>query len=283
MKVKILMFFLSLGCFSNVVVAQKIKKIAKLPEVLNEISGICFMNDSVMVVHNDSGNDPILYFLNLKGERIHQVEVENAKNNDWEDITCDRKGYLYIGDVGNNSNTRKKLHIYKVPTWNILKKEKVKAEDIEFQYAEQTDFPPAESDLHFDSEAIAYYKDSIHIFTKCRTKPFDGKSYRYVVSTKPGKYTLTKRSEIYLGKNGFFKDAITSAEICGKKCYLLTYNRIIVYSMKNGGFEFKEKIYLKPYSQKEAIATIDNKTIYIADEKQKMLGGPNLYKLKLNP
>jgi hypothetical protein len=62
----------------------------------------------------------------------------------------------------------------------------------------------------------------------------------------------------------------------------LTYNRIIIYKFKNRKFEYQKKIYLKPYTQKEAITTRDNKTIYIADEKQKVIGGGNLYKIKLN-
>ena len=262
--------------------SQKLEKVAKLPDSMKEISGLCFLNDTVMVGHNDSGNEPILYFLNLKGQKIHQVEVLEAKNNDWEDITADGKGHLYIGDIGNNNNSRKKLRIYKVSTWNILKKKEVKAEEIEIDYAEQKEIPTAEKDWHFDAEAIAYYKDSIYIFTKCRAKPFDGRSFQYAVSTKPGKYTLTKRSELYLGKNGFFKDAVTASAICGEYCYILTYNRMIIYKFKKGKFEYQKKIYLKPYTQKEAIATRDNKTIYIADEKQKMIGGGNLYKIKLN-
>jgi len=279
MKIQLLSFIFLFAINSF---AQKLEKIAKLPDSMKEISGLCFLNDTVLVGHNDSGNEPILYFLNLKGQKIHQVEVLDAKNSDWEDITADGKGHLYIGDVGNNNNARKKLRIYKVSTRNILKKKTVKCEEIEFNYAEQKEIPSPESDWHFDAEAISYYKDSIYIFTKCRSKPFDGRSFQYAVSTKPGKYTLTKRSELYLGKNSFFKDAVTSAAICGEYCYILTYNRMIIYKFKKGKFEYQKKIYLKPYTQKEAIATRDNKTIYIADEKQKMIGGGNLYKIKLN-
>lgn len=278
MKIQLSLLFL---LFAGKLFSQKLEKIAKLPDSMKEISGICFLNDTILVGHNDSGNDPILYFLNLKGQKIHQVEVLEAKNNDWEDITADGKGNLYIGDIGNNNNSRKKLRIYKVPTWNILKKKEVKAEEIEISYAEQKEIPSPEKDWHFDAEAISYYKDSLYIFTKCRNKPFDGRSFQYAVSTKPGKYTLTKRSELYLGKNGFFKDAVTSSAICGEYCYILTYNRMIVYKIKKGNFIYHKKVYLKPYTQKEAIATRDNKTIYIADEKQKVIGGGNLYKLKL--
>ena len=123
MKIQI---FLIILLFTGNSFSQKLEKIAKLPDSMKEISGLCFLNDTVLVGHNDSGNEPILYFLNLKGQKIHQVEVLEAKNNDWEDITADGKGHLYIGDIGNNNNSRKKLRIYKVSTWNILKKKEVK-------------------------------------------------------------------------------------------------------------------------------------------------------------
>lgn len=263
--------------------SQTLEKVAKLPESLEEVSGLTFLNDTVLVAHNDSGNEPVLYFMTLKGKVFHKVTVTGAKNNDWEDITSDGKGHLYIADIGNNENKRKKLHIYKVSTWNILKKEEVKAEEIEITYAEQKEnYPPDEQNLHFDAEAMSYYKDSLHIFTKCRTKPFDGRSFHYVVPVKPGKYVLEKSDELFLGKGGFYLDAVTGSAIHGDQCYILTYNRMIIYKLRNGKLEYQKKIPLKPYSQKEAITTRDNKTIYIADEKQKLLGGGNLYKIKLD-
>jgi hypothetical protein len=261
-------------------VAQKAEKITDLPDALQEISGMTFLNDTVLVAHNDSGNEPILFFLNLKGRIIHQLWVRNAKNRDWEDITSDGKGHLYIADIGNNNNAKKKLQIYRISTWNILQKTEVNAEEIEFNYPEQV-FPTPESDLHYDAEALAYYKDSLYVFTKCRAEPFDGITYMYSLPVKPGKYVAKRRAVFSLGTGGFLKDAITAAEICGDKCYLLTYNRLIIYQFKNGQLSYLKKIYLKPYTQKEALTTRDNKILYISDEKQKILGGGDLYKLKL--
>ena len=34
------------------------------------------------------------------------------KNVDWEDLTQDDKGYIYIADTGNNNNKRRELDIY---------------------------------------------------------------------------------------------------------------------------------------------------------------------------
>ena len=67
--------------------AQKIQKIARLPEIVTESSGLIFYNDSLFITHNDSGDKPVLYVVNFKGKLVHQVVINNANNMDWEDIT----------------------------------------------------------------------------------------------------------------------------------------------------------------------------------------------------
>ena len=85
-----------------------------LSDELKEISGIQFINDSLLVAHNDGGNGPMLYFLNPNtGSILKRVVVKDVKNTDWEDITLDGK-YLYIGNFGNNENKRKNLSIIRV-------------------------------------------------------------------------------------------------------------------------------------------------------------------------
>lgn len=278
MKLFVFTFFVSILSFGN---AQELKTIAKLPASLAEISGLTFLNDTILVAHNDGGNEPVLYFLNLKGDVVHKVEITDAKNKDWEAIAFDGK-YIYIGDIGNNNNSRKDLVIYKVSSADILKRESVKAEKIEISYAEQIAFPPADKLLYFDAEALAFYNDSLHIFTKCRTKPFNGISFQYTVSTKPGKYVLTSSNKVCIGDGGFYRDAITDVAIHNDVYWFLTYNRIVGYHLKDNTFELQRTIKLHPYTQKEALITRDNINFYLADEKQRILGGGKLYKLILD-
>lgn len=264
----------------NFTFSQK-REIAKVPKELNEISGLVFLNDSVLVAHNDGGDEPILYFLNLKGEEIHRVKIEGAKNVDWEDITFDGKEFLYIGDIGNNNNARKDLCIYKVNSKGILKKDSVKSEKINLSYSEQKEFPENKPDRHFDAEGMAFVNDSIYIFTKCRTEPFDGKCYGYKVSAKAGNYKLEKQFELFLGKDGWFKDSATAVDIRDDKCYILTYNRLMIYTFENGKFVFSRHILLAPLSQIEAVAVNSRGEVFISDEEQKLLGGGKLYKVSL--
>ncbi|MFN5417228.1 MAG: hypothetical protein ACK5B9_09240, partial [Flavobacteriia bacterium] len=116
------------------------------------------LNDSCLVAINDGGNKPILFVLNFKGEIIHEVNIKDAKNKDWEDLTIDDQGNIYIADIGNNLNQRKDLCIYKVNSDSILFKNELSCEEIIFQYEDQTSFPPNKDQFNFDSEAIAYFQ-----------------------------------------------------------------------------------------------------------------------------
>jgi hypothetical protein len=262
--------------------AQKIQKVAKLPEIVTESSGLIIYNDSLFITHNDSGDKPMLYFFNKKGKLIHQVIVSNAKNIDWEDITKDNQGNIYIADIGNNSNQRKDLIIYKIKGNNLLINNVISAESIEISYEEQTDFPPKDEQLNFDAEGLGFHNDSLWILTKCRTIPFEGNTYIYKVPTKTGKYKLKRKTQLFIGKDGFTKDAVTGLDIYNDKLYLLTYNRILIYSIIKYKLVFENQYFIKPYSQKEAVVVKNNNEIYLTDESTKILGGGYLYKLSID-
>jgi len=249
---KIVLFILFFFSVSISIVAQKIQKIARLPEIVTESSGLIFFNDTLLITHNDSGDKPILYFVNLKGKLIHQVIVNNANNVDWEDITKDDKGNIYIADIGNNSNQRKDLRIYKIKSQNLLNVNSLNAEIIEVSYNEQTDFPPKDEALNFDAEGIAYHNDSLWIIN------------------------------LFIGKDGFTKDAVTSLDIYNDQLYILTYNRILIYKLIDNKLEFDKQFYTKPYTQKEAITLKNKNEIYLTDESTKILGGGYLYKLTID-
>ena len=261
-------------------VAATMQKTNRLPKELKEISGLVFANDSTLIAHNDGGNDPKIYVLNLDGSIRHKVSVTNADNTDWEDITLDEKGNLYLGDFGNNNNTRTDLKILKVSLKKVLDNEDVEAKFIEFSYPEQKDFPPKLSEKYFDCEAMSFYNDSLYLFTKCRTEPFDGKCFVYTLPVKPGVHKAKKKYYMVLGKRDWFRDAATSAAIQNGKLFLLTYNRVITHTFENGKAKYESHQTLLPITQKEAIAVHTNGKIVVADERQKILGGGNMYIIK---
>jgi hypothetical protein len=277
---RIVIFLLLLA--STTSFGQKIKKIGKLPKSIEESSGLILYNDTLFITHNDSGDKPILYFINLNGDLIHQVTISNAINDDWEEITKDEKGNIYIGDFGNNHNKRRNLSIYKIEPENLFKVTHIVAKLITFSYPDQTAFPPSDSLLNFDAEAMFFYQDSLWIFTKCRAVPFHGNSFIYTIPSQPGNYTATAKGKLFIGDSGFAKDAVTGAAFNHSALYLITYNRILVYQLKNNSFHFEKTIDTTPYSQKEAITiSNDESTLFLTDEVQKIIGGGNLYKINL--
>ena len=262
--------------------AAAVQKTNRLPKDLKEISGWVFANDSTLIAHNDGGNDPKIFVLNLDGSIRHKVSVTNAENTDWEDIALDQKGNLYLGDFGNNNNTRTNLKILKVTAKKVLDNQDVEAKFIEFSYPEQKDFPPKLAEKYFDCEAMSFYNDSLYLFTKCRAEPFDGKCFVYTLPTKPGTYKAKKRYYMVLGKRDWFRDAATSADIQNDKLYILTYNRVIIHSFENGKAKYESHQTLLPLTQKEALAVHPNGKIVVGDERQKIVGGGNMYVIKVN-
>lgn len=252
-----------------------------LSSELDEISGIDFLNDTTIVAINDGGNEPLLYLLDLKGNIQSIVKVENATNRDWEDITVD-DNYIYIGDIGNNQNNRTDLLIYKVKIEDVVEKKTVQTEKITFKYKEQTEFPPGKNGKFFDAEALTVHNDTLYIFTKNRAKPSDGNCYVYKIPTEPGDYTVSKSTEIFIGTGGFWTDALTAADYVDGEFFLMTYNRVIIKKLVDGEFVGEENINFKTFSQKEALVVKSKLEIYVADEKQIMLGGPRMYHIDVN-
>lgn len=267
-----------LGCFQD----KNLVFINDLPFALNESSGVEFVkNTNSIWTHNDSGNEPILYELSPDGELLREVKVD-AKNNDWEDITSDPKGNLYIGDFGNNYNERKNLRIYKVDQKDLEKK-KVKVEKIKFSFEDQKKFPPKGKKRIFDAEGFFYFSDYLYIFTKSRIKKKIGKTNLYRIPAKEGKHIAKKI--------GTFENCpqkgcwITGADISddGSKMVLISENNLILFTKYTGDKFFEGTVTKIPFeyqSQKEAVCFKDNETVIITDERTLSSGG-NLYELKL--
>lgn len=261
-----------------------VERKGSLPKKLKEISGWVFVNDTTLIAHNDSGNEPILYVLNLDGSIRHEALLTGTGNVDFEDITTDGKGHLYLGDFGNNLNTRRDLVIYKIKTAEVLRDETVGTRAIVFSYEDQKQFPPADTGRYYDAEALAYYKDSLYIFTKCRTSPFDGKCMIYELPVTPGTYKAKRKTYLKTGKRGWLKDSVTAADIYKNELYLLTYTKMLIYTLgEDRKGTFKTQVSMIPISQKEALAVRKNGTVYITDERQKLIGGGTIFVVTPKP
>ena len=252
-----------------------------LSDELKENSGLILLNDK-LVMHNDSGDDPILYIVNPKSGKIERkVLLAGARNVDMEDIAQDDT-YIYVADIGNNNNTRKDLVVYRVEKKAFLNRETVDVAQIAFSYAEQTNFNRSNRKTNFDAEALVVVGDDLLLFTKNWT---DNKTYLYRLPKQPGNYTLTRLAVFDV------KGLVTGAAYNPvKKIIVLSgYSNYIPFIAELRGFslETPESTELKRYNlavpgslQTEAIDFIAEDRYFLSAEGS---GGnpPVLYNLSV--
>lgn len=258
--------------------------ITELPDKLKENSGMVSYSPSSAWFIEDKGNSDNLYQTNFKGDIIRHLDVKNAKNIDWEDLTKDKEGNLYIGDFGNNDNSRKNLVILKLPNPEIEKGDKINAKSIKFNYPEQLEFPPRRGALLYDAEAFLHFKGHLYIFTKNRTNPFTGETLIYRLPDTEGDYKANLIGKIPLCKD-WDTCRITSAAISpDEKTIVLLGNGKLYLLTDFPEDDFSKakvsEIDLGVRTQLESVCFKDANTLLLSDEVRDNKGG-NLYSYSL--
>ncbi len=275
--------FLSLLLLNACANYGQLELLTYLPNDLNEVSGIEKTNASDLLwMHNDSGNKAMLFGINNKGEILKELTLK-VKNYDWEDITSDGDGNMYIADFGNNNNKRKNLVIYKVAAEELEEQKEVTPEAIKFSYPNQTKFPPKKKDRFFDAESLLYANGFLYVFTKSRVKEKYGKTSLYKLPNSGGTYVAK-----YIAEYTHCSSAhcvITAAAISPdkQKVVLLTHQSVLVFTNFKGDDFFSGTV--KEYafnhvSQKEGVTFVNNTTLYITDEAEKPTNS-RLYKFEI--
>ncbi|QMU31455.1 hypothetical protein HUW48_05175 [Adhaeribacter radiodurans] len=241
-----------------------IKKVGKMDKrEVKESSGLELAPDEITLwTHADSGNPPQLYHINATGKLLKTVNIPHASNLDWEDLAKDNKGYLYIGDLGNNSNSRKNLRIFRVKESNMSQ-----VDTISFSYSDQKAFPPVKKDWNFNCEAFFYYQDSLYLFSKNRNPREKVKMYK--IPAQPGSY----QAKVVDSLN--FASRITAADISpdGQMVALLGYGNLYLFHMNGGSTFFSGKKYclaIPQSGQAEALVFLNNKDLLLSNEGGKI-------------
>jgi hypothetical protein len=247
----------------------------QLSKRINETSGLEYF-DGNLITHNDSGGQPALYFFSTEGEIFKKIKVENAKNEDWEDITMDDE-YLFISDSGNNFGNRKNLKIIITDYRESFRK----MGEINFSYAGQKIYK--RRNIHpYDAEALISVNDKLVLFSKNRQTLT---TELFLIPKIVGNYELSSVKSFISGA------LITGADYDDKLklTVLVGYDKIgnqYLFKLPNFYIDLLDQVQMKRLKlplkgkQIEAIKIIDANTFWITSEDDGA-GYPMLYKVKL--
>ncbi len=256
-----------------------LRPITRLPDVIKESSGIVITGPNEIWSHNDSGNPNKLYCFDTTGALIRTLEISNVANIDWEDLTRDDEGNIYINDAGNNDNNRTDLaiHIIASPAW--ITGDETEAGSIHFTLMDQKAFPPPSSNKNFDIEALVWHQDSLLLFTKNRSTPLNGYCKQYVLPAQPGEYVARLADSVYLGSTND-EARVTSAAVHpdGSELILLTRTKLVSFTHYTGNEVFRGEKNVYPFTvppgQTEAMDFVgQGNKIYITEEGSGGLSG----------
>ncbi|MDB9961427.1 hypothetical protein OAD62_04955 [Oceanihabitans sp.] len=248
----------------------KIEVLGDIPSHLKEISAIeKIKHSNLLWVIEDAGNNNMVYGLNPNGSINKSIIITNGKNNDWEDLTSDALGNLYIGDIGNNKNKHRIYSIYKIVGMDTISN---KTE------ASRIDFTLPKNVKPKDFEAFFLLNNSFYLFSKNQKT-----CQLYKIPNTEGNHLAE-----FISKHKFNEknNRITSADISpdGKTVVLLCHDKIWKLSDFKADDFFSGKIESQSFnhaSQKEGICFKNNKSLFITEESNKGIRA-NIYEFVLD-
>lgn len=276
MKVKIfkIIFFLFT---SNIIFSQLVVEDINLSKKLDETSGLEIINKQLVTI-NDSGNDPVLFYINESGNILDERKLNCCKNNDWESLAAD-SDYVYIADFGNNYDTRKNLSIIKIP---IDKSSNENPEIINFLYPEQKKFKRIYRRSEYDAEALISFGDILLIFTKNKRKKI---TEIYSLPKNGGNFKAQKIGSLNTESivTGADYDKKTNTLVLTSTINFDEYYILLINDFSLNNKDHKINMYEIPIgkTQVEAIKIIDENTFWITSEDESSSSSARLMKIKL--
>ncbi|GAB4267013.1 MAG: hypothetical protein Kow0092_20190 [Deferrisomatales bacterium] len=188
--------------------------------------------------HNDSGDEARLFALRRDGTPVEGpagpagIRVRGARNVDWEDIAADDAGHLFLGDIGNNANTRRDLVVYVIDEPDpAADRWATPVRRLPFHYPDQDGFPP--SRRNFDAEALFWARGRLYLITKHRSDPF-ATLYRFDEAGPEGSTPLTLLSAFDT------RGQVTAADASpdGRRLAVLTYGAVWVFERPPGSDDY---------------------------------------------
>lgn len=254
-----------------------------LPLILTEASAIEIDDNGVFWCLNDGGNAAVLVGIMPNSTTPKLLSFSTAENIDWEDLAYENDT-MYIGDFGNNDNTRNDLKIYKISDFSNAGNSNVITETIDFSFEDQVQFPPTESNLHFDVEAFFVSNSKIYLFTKDRSVPFTGITNLYTLESEPGSQ-VAKRVSTFSTSSVKREGAITAADLSpdGAKMVLISEQQIYLFSdfVAPNYFDGKVEYFdFQEQRQYEGIVFVSDCELAVVNEEKDGVS-PNLLTIRI--
>ncbi|HVL05040.1 MAG TPA: hypothetical protein VM388_03580 [Acidimicrobiales bacterium] len=249
---------------------------------IDESSGLAASrrNPGLLWTHNDSGDEPLVYCLDLKAAPCGVWRVTGAEAWDWEDMAAGpgpRAGepYLYLGDIGDNLDQRSQIVVYRIPEPAVAGTGPVTTK------AAPAASAPAEAlrlrfpDGPHDAEALAVHPTTGDLYVVSKDAQ-SAKVYKAAAPLDPAKVTtMTQVGTIRLGPGNRGLEQITGADISpdGRRVAVSTYAQGYELEVPAGGVfddvwsQPPAPVALGPRLQGEAIAyRLDGKALLTTSE-----------------
>lgn len=202
--------------------------------------------------HNDSGDGPFVYAINTRGNSLGVFHVTGANARDWEDISIGpgpqpNRTYLYIGDIGDNSEKRTDIVVYRVaePDLKNAGKGSTKAKPSATEPAEaiRLKYP----DGKHDAETLLVHPTTGNLYIMTKAAFANPVVYEAAAPLSPGKTITMKRiGEVHIPS--IFGGAITGGSVSpdGRRValcdYFQGYELVLPTRSKNFDDIWKEKM-----------------------------------------
>ncbi|MBR1517519.1 MAG: T9SS type A sorting domain-containing protein [Bacteroidales bacterium] len=190
---------------------------------------------------------------------------------DMEEIAQD-EAFLYLADVGNNSGSRRNLHVLRYDKASLLSPQAV-PDTIWFAYADQYSFEPAPMQTDFDCEALVATDSCLLLFTK---QWVSHGATVYALPKTPGRYMAS--SVASLPVEGLVTGASLSADgsrlvLCGYSPYLQPF--LFGIDGFTGRFSDSQHSWRMAFdtivAQVEGIASADDRRYFLCSEQFSLL------------
>ncbi|MCC5842886.1 MAG: hypothetical protein JJU05_01415 [Verrucomicrobia bacterium] len=228
--------------------------------------------------HNDSGHTNHLFPMSDSGAVLGPpVEIEGAVNVDWEDISADDRGQLWISDLGNNRNRRRDLKVYVIdeplPVEGVFPESVPVKRVLRMRYPDQDAFPPEKR--NFDSEGIFVRDQILYVLTKHRSDA-DTKLYRLADDGGDAEQVLEYIQTF--PEIGMVTGAALHPD--GRRLAVLTYTGVWLFETDGQTERFLSGrisnvlTALRAWGQVEGIDWLDDETLLISNEQRDLFRIP---------